>query len=62
MLVLLLVYIDAIEVLEVSVTCVLQLIGHVRTSLESSKTTPRVQPLTVYVQIQIQVLYIITMY
>ena len=40
------IYIDTIEVLEVSVTCILQLSGHVYISLETSKTTLRVQPLT----------------
>jgi hypothetical protein len=46
MLVPLLVYIHAVEVLEVSITCILQLDSHVRTSLEHSKTALRVQPLT----------------
>ena len=40
------IYIDTIEVLEVSVTCILQLSGYVYISLETSKTTLRVQPLT----------------
>ena len=36
------IYIDVIEVLEVSVTCILQLSGYVYISLETSKTTLRV--------------------
>ena len=46
MLVSLPIYIDAIDVLEVSVTCILQLSGYVYISLETSKTSLRVQPLT----------------
>ena len=57
MLVSLPIYIDAIEVLEVSVTCILQLSGHVYISLETSKTTLRVQPLTLLVYKKYEVIF-----